>query len=364
MRKGILLLAVLVGVASGLWHDSGVQAARGAPGSGEFGYGARLNLDGPYFDDALDLAVDLPVDWLAVTLRWSALVNPQSSDWQRFDKLMSAAARANISVLVSLTSAPPSAQTVSGPDAAQTAQFILSLAQRSGSALQAVELFPAANTRAGWGAQPDPAAYAKLFGVVQEHLRKTYPQITLSAAGLQPVNSSSADINDLTFLAGLYAANPALGLPVISIQLTDITADPLAPPAENDTSVLRHYEQVRAVMLQNGRQNDLIWVTSFQLPSGTMNMPDRSSQGVDAQKRFFVQAQTQMRSQLYIGMTIYNSLNPAADLTGRSGYLVTDPSEYHPMVTVFREMIAQNSPSTAPHRNGRPKTEALIKNRH
>ncbi len=366
MRKSFLLLAILAGIASGLWLAQNVQAARGIPGSGEFGYGARLALDGLYFEDALNLAVDLPLDWLAAEARWRDLTDPQSPAWQRLDSMMTTAARAGVPVLLSLTTPPETAQTSRGPDPAQTAQFVLSLAQRYPHALRAVELFPGANTLSGWGAHPNPAAYSQLFSTVQAQLSPLQPQLVLAAAGLQPFDTpqSGADMNDLEFLAGLYLANPALALPVISIHLEAISTDPLALPSEIGARTLRHYEQVRAVMLQNNRQNDLIWVTSFQIPSGTINAKNLTNQGGDSQKQFFIMAQNQMRSQLYIGTTFYNCLNPAANSTTQAGCLVKDPTEYHPLVPVFRELIAQNSPSIAYPRNGKPKNEAFIKNRH
>ena len=56
---------LFIGDGMGFEH---VQAGRGTPGSSEFGYGATIEMDGPYFGDALALATDLPLDWLAIAL--------------------------------------------------------------------------------------------------------------------------------------------------------------------------------------------------------------------------------------------------------------------------------------------------------
>ena len=73
MRIFLLMAAVLAALAGAFPPHSSAQAGRGVPGSPEFGYGARIELDGIYLDQALELAADLRFDWLVVPVRWSAV---------------------------------------------------------------------------------------------------------------------------------------------------------------------------------------------------------------------------------------------------------------------------------------------------
>lgn len=359
MGKMRLILASLLCLGAILANFLPARAARGAPGSMEFGYGARLETDGPYFQDALDMAADLPLDWLGVTLRWSQYA-PASAAWERLDSILQFCDRSGTSVLLSLTEPPADARAGDGPDIGKTAAFVLELAARY-PGLGAIELFPGANTARGWGGRPDPRAYTKLFAAVQSGLQASGSNVLLVAGGLQPLTSNhpAGDIDDLDFLRELYAANPALALPVIGLVLQP-AGDPLAAPDGVDRGILRHYEEVRQVMVDAGRAKDLIWVTSILPPDGTISSSDPNKPGSFNQTNWLYQAYGQMKSQLYIGVAFYRSLNPSAK-NPRDSALILNNQQYHPFYGILRELIAQNSPGWAPPRHGRPKSEALQK---
>lgn len=354
MRRALLLALLLAGCLS---LAAPVQAGRGIPGSSEFGYGARLNLTGPYQDDALALAVDLPLDWLAITLPWQDYpAGSGSAAWLQLDQVMHTAARFQVPVLISLTQAPAGALTLSGPDPEQTAGYAVELARRYAPTLQALELFPAANTRQGWGADPDPAAYARLYRAVERKLQAAGVPILLVAGGLKPLDpADQAGLQDVDFLAGVYSAAPEQPFPIISLDLSVTAGEPLVSPAEGSIQSLRRYELIRQVMISANRQKDLLWITSFAPPSGKM-IPSNQQQA-KAQSEWLSQAYAQMRSQLYIGMVVYQSLNSTA---GGSGIIQSD-DEYLPFYPLLRSLIRQNAPSPPP--NGRPKDEVLVKRR-
>lgn len=364
MRKvGLLLLAVLIAAAGWAGHIQGAQAGRGGPGSLEFGFGATLNMDGLYFGDALALATDLPLDWLAISLPWTEYTEPVGSGqaWQRLDRVMTFAEHENLSILFQISSAPARMTGVDGPLPEETAAFVFDLVRRY-PALQAVELFPHANTRAGWGKSPDPRAYLRLIRTVDARLKSAGREVLLVACGLKPLQQTrpGEEINDLEYLQALLAAAKDAPLPVISLDLSELQGDSLSGP-ETGVAVLRHYEPVRELMIQNSHQKSLIWINAFHAPSGTIGSPGNNLNDKDnGTTNWLYQAYTQMRSQLYIGVVFYQSLNPQAS-GDQSSPLIRNEHEYHPFYRILRDLIAQNAPEAGNIQKGRFKDELFKK---
>lgn len=345
-----------------------VQAARGIPGSPEFGIGAILYPDGPNIQQALAMASDLELDWIVIPVDWAAYQSNQGQipQFQKLDIAMQFAAQQNIAVMVSLSKAPAWAQSPSGPNSAAVAQFISTLAQRYPDALRAVELFPGANTLTGWGAAPNAQAYASLLQAVGSQVHLVDPQVLLVAAGLRPLVASAekGDINDLQFLQDLYAQGASSFMPVISMQYADLAGLPVAFPINQDERVLRHYEAVRQVMTANNHQSGLIWITRLSPPSGKIDASDSVFQDKNMQSNWMSLAYIQLRAQLYIGVTIGQSLNSnegGTDVAVPS--LISGSGEYHPFYSVLHEMISLNSIGSVSIKPGKPKEGNLPKKR-
>ena len=115
MRSRLVLFLILAAVLNLLTPLESVFAARGAPGSAEFGFGAHLHLNGPFAIEGVRLASDLQLDWLGIDLSWRS-VAPKSGavDWSRLDPILETAARSQLAVMVSLTDAPDWALTPRG----------------------------------------------------------------------------------------------------------------------------------------------------------------------------------------------------------------------------------------------------------
>jgi hypothetical protein len=156
IRLSRLSLVILLALVTSLGTLGAVQAARGAPGSPEFGIGAAYYPGGPYQKEALALAADLDPDWLYVPVSWSAF-QPDASMPPRFealDAVFKTAGDNQIAVVASIYDVPGWAQTAQGPDGVQAAQFVTVLTRRYPQVLQAVELFPRANTKAAGVVRP------------------------------------------------------------------------------------------------------------------------------------------------------------------------------------------------------------------
>jgi hypothetical protein len=314
------------------------------------------------------MAVDLGLDWIRVPVAWKELQASRDGRirLEMLDPIMQAAECSGIAVLVSVSDPPGWAVTASGPDPEQAARFLLGLARRYPAALRAVELFPGANTRQSWGAQPDPADYYALFQQVDRRLRGEAAQVLLVAAGLRPLPAlpPAGGVDDLVYLRGLYRLGAARLMPVISLQFTELAGEPLLLPDEHERRVLRHYETVRQVMVENGHQSGLIWVTHLSPPSGTIRVADSEFRNSEAQARWLSQAYAQLRSQLYVGVAFLPSLNSKGEGTAEEvPSLSNDSGEPHPLYPVMHDMIRRNQAGSIVSRPGQAKEGSFTKMR-
>jgi hypothetical protein len=278
-----------------------VQAASGTPNSPYFGYGARVYLSGESPQSAIQEAGNFNLDWIAIDFNWAELQPTADTppNWSKLDATMAAADESQVSVLISITNAPSWAMGENGPNKQKTADLASQLADRFPENLLALELFPSSNTRKGWGAQPNPMAYVKLLKATSKAVGQN---ILLVAAGLTPLHSASDGIEDVEFLRQLYAAGALEYMPIVGLRLPALGNDPLTPLHEAEGNTLRHYEEIHNMMLENGHDGGLIWVTGFAWDSGTLG-------SIEEQAGWLKQAYLLMRSQLYIGAAFFDGLN-------------------------------------------------------
>lgn len=359
MKPRILYTAFLLVLLVTFAHTGRGEAARGTPQSTEFAFGAYVALQGPWAVEAIDMAGNLPLDWITVEIRWSDYYpTPQAQpDWAPLDWLLQSAAARQLAVMLSITLPPEWALTPAGPEPGEVIAFLGQVLQHNPGVTLAVELFPGANTAKGWGALPDPAQYAALLMTVNGFLQNAAPDVSLVAGGLQPeIDSPEAGTyDDLKFLHGLYQAGIAGQISIISLQAAGLNGSPLDPPDAANVHLLRHYEQVRQVMSDNQHTQGLIWITRFSAPAGLT--PQQN-------KEWLLQAYRQIRSQLYIGAVMFDGLNPP--LTGTDGsdsYLIQDSHNYHPCYILLRELVSQNAPQNMLLQRSRGKDQNWTKTR-
>ena len=352
-----------------------VQSARGTPDSPDFGYGMVLDPDGGYALDSIQYAATISVDWLAVTFDWGKHWPDPSRqpDLASLDQVMALASQYKLSVMLKLVDAPGWAMSETGPSPERTAWFVVNLAQRYVAPLQAIEVYPGSNTVSGWGATPNAAAYFNLFNYTQACLKqaKLAGSVFLVAGGLTPLpapQSSPDDQDDQEFLTALYQLGAAQTMPVISLVLPDVTGDPLKIPQTDEHRVLRHYEEIRQVMVANQHSQGILWVTGFHWPSGKISPDDVSLRdNLASQNQWLIQAYRQLRSQLYLGVAFFDSLNPPGEAkASQIGHisLVREGSTKHPFFSALMEIIAQNNPQqNLPLPFNRPQNKHIFKDR-
>lgn len=358
-----VLILFLVSALLATWMPMAtVLAARGTPGSAEFGFGAHLTLNGAFALESVRLANDLQLDWIAVEISWQEMAPKAGAvDWSHLDPILAAARRGHAAVMLSLTGAPQWALNPQGPDAVQTAQFVNQLVKRYSPVVQAVELYPAANTAQGWGRQPNPQAYMQVAKAVKTQLVQSKAAVRLVGGGLTPLASSAStnDIPDEIFLTALYASDFANVMDILSLQAKDLTGDPLQASDPAVQPVLRHYETIRRIMLNHKHETGMIWVTRLASPSGTRRAEDARYQDTEQQNIWLSQAFSQLKSQLYIGVAFFNAINPSEIAQNPS--LIEAEGNYHPFVRSLRELVTANQNDRSANRPGRAKEQPLTK---
>lgn len=363
-QRCLVLLLVLTCV---VFPTRSVQALPGTPGSAEFGNGAVLYPAGPNLDEAVLLAGDLELDWVSIPIDWSALqpVRQASPRLEEVAALIQAAGARGIAVMVSIRSAPAWALSTGGPGAEETAEFVYALAARGGQALRAVELFPGANTRQGWGAAANPEAYAQVFQAVAGRLRQENLALFLVAGGLQPQPEipPAGNTADLAFLQALYDLGAADWMPILSLQYPELTGDPLLLPSAREGRVLRRYEDARRVMAENHHNSGMIWITLICLPSGTIDIQDSRYLDIDSQVNWLLQAFYLLRAQLYIGVAFLPGLNTEREGTAQATSLIREAGVYHPFYSSYRELTGSTQDETLVIKPGKRKGGSLVKKR-
>lgn len=364
LRTGILIVC-LVFLAAG--SASPARGESGLPVYPGFGYGARIDPWGQEVDLALKTAAGIGLDWIGIDFDWARhWPNRNASlDLVELNKVMVSAAENHLRVLVSITHAPGWALTPTGPNPELTAGLVAQLARLYPDVLLAVELFPQANTYSGWGIQPDPEAYTDLLRITAGSLESARRSTVLIAAGLAPIDPQNPgrDMEDVQFLQGLYAAGAAQYMSVIGVRLPYSAQDPLDTPWGADPRVLRRYEAIRKVMLDNQHAEHLIWITGFSWPAFTYsqdgqsvaNIASASNSQTGKQTSWFNQAMQMIKSQLYIGAAFVDCLNPALGASpekSRSACLIQIQDgvpSLHPAYIALSQMVslAKASPAAA-----------------
>ena len=313
-------------------------AQDGLPGTPGFGYGACLDLEGHHIAAAVQIAENYGLDWITIDFDWGKYwPDPEASpNWAALDAVMGHIKHTDLAVMISITQAPTWAFDSAGPSGARTSELVLKLARRYPENILALELFPAANTAQGWGTSPDPMAYAELLKTVHSALADEGLDHPIIAAGIDPSAGRQAALN---FLLELYNAGGASYSPVVSLRLPALAHDPQTPPGEVGDHTLRFYEQARQVMLDNGHQSGLIWITRFDWQPGQVS--DAGEGAIWLQQAYLT-----MRSQLYIGVASFYCLNdPSAPTT-----LLSADGETTSAFNALGELItAENNHLTITH---------------
>jgi hypothetical protein len=347
--KSISIFAVLIilVITLALFMTAETEAASGLPDTLEFGFGARLDQEGLHIGPSINIAAGVGMDWLAADFNWERVWNDPAGapDLTEFNEVIVSAGQANLNVMISIYNAPEWARGKDGPDPDKTAELVAYLANQYPVTLLAVELFPSANTHTGWGAPPNPSAYIFLLQRVRMALEEAGLGVVLIAGGLTPLGPDrlEGNMDDLVFLESMYINGGASYMPILSLRLDNITGDPMHFPTNGEKRFLRHYEEVRRVMLKHQHQQGLIWITGFSWPRIAIEPSDIIYLKSEEQIAWLGKAYRLMRAQLYIGAVFFSQLNPPkGGSNSLHASLILNDGSLHPACDSLGKLITMN----------------------
>lgn len=329
MRSHVRYLLLVFSLCCGLIPVQCASAAILLSEAGEFNYGLTLDPHGPSLIEAVELTTRLQPDWLLVEFDWNAWqpVAQTAYDWQPLDQILHNPSLKDISICLRIFHAPHWALTPSGPDLTATSQLLNTLLERYAGQIHAIELFPRANTRQGWGASPSPQHYLSLLQHVQHTIETHTPGLRIAAGGLLVVPISGPDqINDLEYLQGLYQAGIKESAVALSFQFLNLESDPLQISPDPNAIVLRHIDAIHQVMLQNDDPAGLVWITALSLQPGAP---------APTHLAHLSNACAILRSRLYVELLIPAGINTTSS-SRHAPVLLLNPS---PLSQLFTEEL-------------------------
>lgn len=313
MKHTLLIIVIFTIILSAFCFPKYAEASEGLPGSAKFGYGARIDIEGKYLDKSIELASSIGLDWVAVDFNWEKMWSDPSKPptLNKLTDVIFDANRNGLSVLLTISN--PASWVISeyGPDPQTTANLVLSLVNFYSEKVLAVELYPGVNTKESWKANPNATNYLAALMQTQNTLLQAGKDIVLITTITPEASHPSAnDINDLDFISDLYALGGKPYLTIIGLKFNRLTGDPLTNPG---LYALRHYEEVRSVMLENDHNHGTMWITGFRLPINYKSNIDQIEQPTnhfEEQSNWVEEAYKLMKAQLYIGASFFDQLNP------------------------------------------------------
>ena len=219
--------------------------------------------EGEELDWAADLVADSGFVWVRQTFSW-AQIEPQRGeyDWERWDDAVAAATARGLRLIAVLDATPP--WSASPPDPADLARFAAALAARYGEQISYYQVWNNPNLADGWGAEPNPAAYAQLLQQTATAIRAADPDARILLAGLAPtVEQGPHNLSEVIFLERLYAAGAAPYFDILAAQPYGFDSGPDDRRVAADVLNFSRPILLRETMLAHGDGDKPIWASHF-----------------------------------------------------------------------------------------------------
>ena len=194
--------------------------------------------------------------------------------WTRSDRIVAAAAAANISIICAITSSPqwamaPGAMAPNGRPASPEAYGVFSakVAERYKGRIAAYEIWNEPNGVTGYSPAPDPVRYTDLLKAAFPRIKAVDPGVVVLGGVLGSVLSwGSWMIDPVTFLTRMYSAGAKPFFDGLSYHPynyhSKFSTGMLQPESPVDQLV-----RMRKAMLSNGDGVKKIWVTEYGAPT-------------------------------------------------------------------------------------------------
>jgi hypothetical protein len=242
---------------------------------------------------------ELGASWAKVDVRWRDIETEQGSiNFATLDTVIDTLSSANISILLTITTAPDWARTSideNGPpdNFATFASFVSALAARYNGRVAAYQIWNEPNLRREWNSALYPISapsYVEMLRLAHDAVKQQDADALVITAGLAPTgfNDGINAINDRVYLRTLYESGVDEYSDAIGAHPAGYANPPDARCCEQPDGVETHYQDrsfffldtladYRDIMQQNGDDATQIWVTKFGWGSSEDSVPPSAS---------------------------------------------------------------------------------------
>lgn len=248
-------------------------------------YGHRLvGMSDKELGAALDEAVGVGARWVRADLSWGD-IQPDAPDefrWNRFDRVVTAAKKRDLTLLPILGYTPPWArQTGCTSDKCRPADpkafaaFAAAAAIRyAPSGIHTWEIWNEPNLRDFWKPQPDAAAYTTLLRATSQALRRQDPSAYVVLGGLASTHSQGGSISQTDFLAAVSVRGG--NRLVDAVGYHPYTYPYLASDKTQWGTAWERINGLESVLAAHGTPGMPVWITEYGAPT---NGPGAASDG-------------------------------------------------------------------------------------
>ncbi|MCB0064394.1 MAG: hypothetical protein KDE19_19855, partial [Caldilineaceae bacterium] len=274
--------------------------------------------------------------------------------WEESDAALRAAEFYGLGMVARLDRPPDWAVDPDSPtpwDLNAYATFVQRVVARYGSRLDGIILWNEPNLRLEWhGQDPDPAAYVQLLRAGTEAARGVAPSLPIFMAGLAFTEGGDGNMNDLTFLEGVYAAGGAAYFDGLALHPYGFGVPPSTPPAA-DRLNFRRLALHRQIITANGDSEKPVWITEMGWRVRAPDPADAWQVVTPAQQAAYLQEAIALVETDYpwIQRMAFWQLVAGGDQYGFDlwqGTADTSPA-YRALVTACRERPGCDKPATA-----------------
>ena len=244
-------------------------------------YGMNVWLPTADMDRTLGLMTDAGFGWARQWISWESIEPTQGSySWDTLDKVVAAAERKNVKLMLILLRAPAWAAPKGGipQDKQLYARFVSTVATRYKNRVAAYEIWNEANLAGETGGTVNVGEYAELLKAAFPVIKAADPNAIVVYGGLTPTGENNPElaIDDAIYLKQSYAYNNGEIKKYFDVLGVHATGT-LNPPEnyfpenpgpgpgyfDNRSFYFRRAEDLRKVMEDAGDGQKQIWLTEF-----------------------------------------------------------------------------------------------------
>jgi hypothetical protein len=248
--------------------------------------GDLVNFNASELDARLTNFNELGVTWIRLDIPWSVVQGDgaASYEWESYDRVIDAANKHRLRVLVVLDYTPAWAR----PANCQENQYCapgshLQFAHYAGTVVNRYkdkgvkhwEVWNEPNHRGFWNPQPNASAYATLLKATYAVIKREDPSAVVITGGLSPAfTDGTGDIAPAEFLTALYANGAKDSFDAVAHHPYSYPALPTWGERWNGWMQM---QELKNVMNANGDVAKLVWITEYGAPTngpgaiGTLN---------------------------------------------------------------------------------------------